>query len=577
MRFLISVAYALLAGVAGTVALEIAHLGGFRAAFGWVIKRAGDFTLNAGLFGSLVLLITAVFGNGFAAAVTVMALMFLLCAASVFKRAARNEPLFFADLLLAFKVMGVAGASNIIITTGLFKGFIACVIAFIGLFFIRPETGSWQNRLFFILLSAISLAVLSGQRKDDYNYNEKGFLSGLFLNAVLYFTPLRQPEQPETPIVGIINRNTEHTDIKPNVIAVLSESFFDITRVGGLQLSRDPLPFYRTLGPRSVTGTLLVTPLGGGTCAVEAEFLTGTVGRHFNWTKPFYYSVAKRPIPSLATHFKGLGYEARAVHTFSKTFYNRDKALKNMGFDSFLGLEDLHEPQKDGYYVSDAVLTDMIVREYNKKKGPAFIFGVSMENHQPYNSGKYNETAVSVLNRGISTRAKAEAECYIHCLTHVDREIKKLVEFVDSRPEPTVLLFFGDHLGALGPDLMFYREMGYAAGDNSAGDVLNLYTPDFFILSNYKTTAGRYNNIGANFLSNILLDYIGGDKPELYHVMDIVFRNLRCVSRPDVFINGDANPINELTPELTTYDRMLRAAGYKAVGVIKEQRGGRLG
>jgi phosphoglycerol transferase MdoB-like AlkP superfamily enzyme len=368
-------------------------------------------------------------------------------------------------------------------------------------------------------------------------------------------------------------KKSEEQGLRPNVIAILSESFFDIQRLKNLELERDPLPFFHSIKDRARTGTLLVTPLGGGTCAVEAEFLTGVCGRFFNITKPFYYSVAKRPIPSLASHFKGLGYEARAVHTFNKTFYNREQALNNMGFDSFAGAEDFINPPKDGYYISDAFLTDKVIETFKNKKAKAFIFSISMENHQPYSPDKYPETAVKIKN-GIPGRLKREAETYIHALTHADREIKRLVEFVDSQAEPTVLLYFGDHLGAIGPELAFYKEMGYINSGETTDDILALYSPDFFITCNFHNDISikktDYSYIGANFMAKILLDYVGGGKSEPFAAMDEAFSCVRSLSRDDVYIDGAGRPVTVLEGEALEAAEYLRMAGYRAMGYGKK-------
>lgn len=549
------------------VLCEAVHRQGLGLALKWVCERPADFFANIVFLAALTVFFAGICGSLAISCAAVCAVYYLLSCVSFFKFSARNEPLYFSDFLLAFKVMGVAGSSNIVITNHLVLPFFAGAAMFAGVFaFLTPPVLGLPAR---VIACAASLAVimplLSGG-KDDIFYYKKGFLRGLALNTVLYFQKVK-PVRAEYPAF-VKSMEKKEADLKPNVVVVLSESFFDITRIQGLELSAEPLLVFKSLKEKTVSGTLLVTPIGGGTCAVEAEFLTGCLMRHFNLTKPFYYSRINDGTPGLTAFLKERGYAASALHTYKKTFYNRDKAFSAMGFDKFLGLEDITLPRYDGTYVSDGVLTDMIIQEYQNTNGPKFIFGISMENHQPYSAKKYPATEIRVLNGNIPEKLKKEAEAYIHGISHADRELGRLVEFFKKQDEPTVLLFFGDHLGALGAGLDFYRQMGYINGKGvlGANDVLNIYSPDFVIWSNYKEVKERYDYLGANFLSNILLDYIGAeDKPEIFRMLGTVFEKLRCLSRQDVFIGADGSVFNKIPEELAGLEEMYKACEYKNI------------
>ena len=98
-----------------------------------------------------------------------------------------------------------------------------------------------------------------GREKSDNTYFSTGFARGFVMNIADYFRkPRKQGIDPQSPPVQSVGE----THRTPNIIAVLAESFFDITRVDGLELSEDPIPFFRSLKSRAVGGTLFVTPFG---------------------------------------------------------------------------------------------------------------------------------------------------------------------------------------------------------------------------------------------------------------------------------------------------------------------------
>lgn len=63
--------------------------------------------------------------------------------------------------------------------------------------------------------------------------------------------------------------------VKPNVVLVVSESFFDPTRLPGVSFSADPVPNFHTLAEAFPSGVFLSNTYAGGTGNVEMELFTG--------------------------------------------------------------------------------------------------------------------------------------------------------------------------------------------------------------------------------------------------------------------------------------------------------------
>ena len=101
---------------------------------------------------------------------------------------------------------------------------------------------------------------------------------------------------------------------------------------------------------------------------------------------------------------------------------------------------------------------------------------ISMENHGPYDdAGRVADPkamAGIALPAGLDAAGAGELRNYLH-LHNADREFGRLLMSLRARQRPFVLLFFGDHLPALGD---VYDRLGFADGaetgsaDGALGD-----------------------------------------------------------------------------------------------------------
>ena len=92
---------------------------------------------------------------------------------------------------------------------------------------------------------------------------------------------------------------------KPNIIAIMNESYSDLSILGDFKTSVPYMSFYQSLQKNTIRGNLSVSVLGGGTCNSEFEFLTGLsmaflpVGRHG------LSAIYQQRFRQLGHHFKG--------------------------------------------------------------------------------------------------------------------------------------------------------------------------------------------------------------------------------------------------------------------------------
>ena len=236
----------------------------------------------------------------------------------------------------------------------------------------------------------------------------------------------------------------------PNVVAIQLESFFDPKDIEGLKLNKNPLPYFDELKEKFSHGYVTVPTFGGGTAMSEYEFLTTMNLSSFNkGVLPHNTFLKSKVIPSIPYMLKKQDYRTHFIHNYLGDFYNRDTVYKNLGFDTFTSKELIYycawdplliKASNDSVFikeVSDILATD------NKKD---FIFGVTAQLHGPYNE-KYDAHENGIYTKGaFPKKIYGEVNEYVNKLKTIDNVIKELVEKVESIDEPTILIFYSDHL-----------------------------------------------------------------------------------------------------------------------------------
>lgn len=287
------------------------------------------------------------------------------------------------------------------------------------------------------------------------NYNSNGFAIAFALNV-----PMAKISAPEGYSEAAIKDLAAQASTavtapaeKPDIIVVMSESFWDPTQLAGTTITPDPLPTVRA----NRSGHILSPEFGGMTANVEFEALTGFSNAFLPYGSIPYQQYIRSPTPSLATFLDGEGYATVAIHPYAGWFWNRATVYRSFGFQRFLSEESLPTLDKRGPLVSDAAMTSTIMREVDSSSAPVFAFAVSLQGHGPYEPGRYPDKDLTVS--GPFTEKAAESlKTYAVGIRDADRGLARLLAWASRRERPTVIAFFGDHLPPLGP---VYIQAGY--------------------------------------------------------------------------------------------------------------------
>jgi len=311
--------------------------------------------------------------------------------------------------------------------------------------------------------------------------------------------PPAEPTTPQPPPPA-----PEH--VPPNIVLVLSESFFDPTVLPGVHFDKDPLPFYRSLLASSQHGFLRTPEYGGATANVEFEVLTGLSRQFFPDGTIAYYRYVRRPIDSLASILARQGYRTAAITPWSHWFFNSEHVYPLLGFEKFTSVE-FFTRERRGEYMPDRETARMILDETAREPGPYFVFANTAENHTPWFPGKFGRNTIRVA--GLPPDGTAILETYAEGCRRADAMLKSLVERFAASPDPTLLVWFGDHLPSLGPDYLVYREAGYVTGDDDPEFDEKLHRVPVLVWSNRGLVDTAPVEFGANHLGPHILHVAG--------------------------------------------------------------------
>ncbi|HJB40604.1 MAG TPA: LTA synthase family protein [Candidatus Ruthenibacterium avium] len=301
----------------------------------------------------------------------------------------------------------------------------------------------------------------------------------------------------------------------PNIIYVMNESFWDVSRLEGIAFDRDLTSNLKRLAQQGASGYVYSPSFGGGTCDVEFEVLTGFSLEHLPAGSKPYQQYVTDATPSVAQFLKGQGYSTVAIHGYYERMWSRNTAYPRLGLDDFISIEDMSDPDKRRGFVSDMEMTQQIIEQYESRKenGPVFIHAVTMQNHTTYDESKYpQDELVNVLEHpGLSEKTLSPLRDFATGVYEADAALGALTDYFSQVEEPTIIVFWGDHFNPFGDGYEIYEKTGYIEkGDTSSPA---LHQTDLLIWSNYSDTHTDLGTIAAYEVSPVMAELYGLERP----------------------------------------------------------------
>ena len=379
------------------------------------------------------------------------------------------------------------------------------------------------------LAADFNMSFVDGALQES-NYISNGFVGAFTLNILSSSNKAPDGYSEET-VTSIMDRysatqSQENFD-SPDIILILQESFWDVKQLPRCNFTRDPLENFRKIAARdgAYSGKFYTTAFGGGTVRPEFEVLTGLTADNLpSGSVPYQY--LSQAIDSYPQRLKSLGYSTTALHPYFATFYMRNTKYPLVGFDSTYFADDLSaidsvEATIRGSQISDETFVQYIEHFLEEKESPAFIFGISMEGHQPYpNKFTDEEFDVRVECSSLNDELLNILNQYTQCAADADRSIADLVDYIDGRDRDTVLVVFGDHAPTLGANHAVYCATGFAPTDRAYTDEERraMFSTPFLVYSNYELgesdilKKGDNNTVSSYNLLNGVFELIGAPR-----------------------------------------------------------------
>ena len=368
---------------------------------------------------------------------------------------------------------------------------------------------------------------------------------------------IKKESQPATSTQTKNNKKSKKTkkSEQPKIIMIMSESFFDPTRLKGVTYSEDPIPTVRSMCEKYTSGTLVTSTFAGATSNVEFEAFTGESTEFLPYGTVPYTDLKEqiRRSDTIQKVLKNDGYKTIGIHTYDGEFYNRRENYQYLGFDEFKDMNEVKNPGYYGKYVSDFTLTENIIKELedNKNNEPLYIWALTMQNHTPYSTANYDEDALKIKVSGekLSDIALDKVTAYVNGLHESDRCLKRLIEYLDKSERKTVLLFYGDHLPSL---YEAYYDTGMISTKDTSkwttAEMLELHKIPIFIYNNYnlKQDYNHHEILGAMLLGNRLLNEAGVNKSAYFDFLDTI--NYSAL-RDRLFVDDKGNVYSSGTEE----------------------------
>ena len=536
------------------------------------------------------------------------ALLWLAMAlANTLKIQARDEALAFQDIFLIKEALGATQHYSLRVPILLIflSANLVLLLLFLGrvLRKRRRPKHVWALRLIgTVLAAALTVAVVvnplaSKDRFESFKVENEFYVTGLYnqLGFPYCFTyyltknnAIRPENYNENDAKAFEEEPTYGQGKDVHVIFVMNESFTDLSdnEIFDYPASEDPLKNFHALSKsdHAYSGHIVVHWFGGGTANTEYDVTTGMQTEMLDSTSASAFRYVKNDTGSIFRVFNGDGYRTMFMHPGDAWFYNRENVYPRLGAQDVLFTEDMKGLEYKGDWITDESLSEYIFKEYEatvEKKQNLFAFVTTIQNHMSYDYGKYGDGYVFkkvYTDKEVSYDNRAYLPVYMEGIYDADESLKQMTDYFEKQEEPVVLVFFGDHYPALGPDREVYKELDLPMADetgNSSEDPFCAYETPYIVWANdaaaeeldFETAVKKLDLpedgiISANYLGASVLELTGrGKEDSFFNFLNEMRRELPVVSGGR-YKDAQGNVITKLSPSQQELVDKLRNWSY---------------
>lgn len=352
--------------------------------------------------------------------------------------------------------------------------------------------------------------------------------------------------------LSVTNLSNDEKEL-PNILMIQLESFFDPTLIESVEFDTDPIPNFRELQNNYSTGTFSVSTIGGGTANTEFEVISGFNLDFFAPGEyPYNTTINNKASESINYALKELNYSTHALHNHEGNFYNRNTVFANLGFDTFTSAEYmLINERTDLGWAKDKFLIEPIVDLLTSTETQDFIYAISVQGHGSYPDKEISdEKYVNVTNINDDLN-KNQLEYYANQVYEMDLFVKDLIDAVNALNEPTVIVFYGDHLPNLNLSKEDLSNKNLYETEYVIWDNLNLKKSDLNLEAYQLTSRVLYDlDINTGILTKLHQSYLFNDENSIYSNENEYLNALKSIEYDTLF--GDEYIYSYITKPTAT-------------------------
>lgn len=620
LHWLLFAAASLCMGLAITVAIQWITGGTLPGIWNWASKYPANLLMTTLLYALAVAILGALIGRLWISGALVGLAGLLLALVDYFKIAINGSPLELADFGMAGRIGAIAKVAGELIPPLDFWLSAVMLVLCVTLLALTRRLTMLNGQIRFLTFSlyvllAVMLSVPSSARAFggrlgmDFNvrldpatnHEHHGLTLSLWRDCFLQSKPpaegygkeYMQDVLARVDELLLENGTSDISETSPNIIFILSESFFDPTRLPGVIYGQDPVENFHSLEKEGISGILHSHHLGYGTGNIEISMLTGIRSTDLlpGTDMCAMYSEVYERFDSLAEQYTKVdGYHAEMAHAYNDELYNRTINYPLFGFESLLFFKDIkaldidwEKRLPDTYYMQDSYFCKALLNRLESIHAEgrrAFLYGISMENHQPYTPEKFNNNCQTTVTADILSPEELDVfRSMLEGIIRADQALGELTTALRDFQEPTILVFFGDHRPNLTlPDgETAYTKLGLCPGKwtyNWVPEQFNeLYSTDYLIWANdaalLQGQTGIRRDSSVTAIGPHLLELTGRHVSRYWGLMEKCAEI--CLTHTSFyFVDGEGNPSVSpeeagLSPEAVELLKLREAVIYDAV------------
>lgn len=540
----------------------------------WIAHHVNLMFLASTIILGVSVLFFCIFNNLILAISLSSLVMLIVAIANYYKMLVVGEPIYPSDLSMISNIDEIIGYVKNLLSPTLIIGLIVVIALLAVLSFICRKGFKLTMKLrviFFAIFVAylasifyyensplkplVNSTVYFTKWNQLNNYQQNGFLFG-FITNLQNDLMIKNDHYTEANLQEIMDYYTKKAEDynqsadlsqQPNIITIVSESLSDPTVFNQLTFSEDPLPNLRQYLETYSSGHFLSPFKGNRTANVEFEYLVGfTNSLLLEGTIPFQQALSSKPeIPSFISFMDQLGYTSVAIHPNNAAFYKRSQVYPALGFDEFLSIDKMkHLEYIDSQkYVSDQSVFDELYAELEAADHPIFAYGLTMANHIAIFDQKFGENTIEVVDA--NGEHNTEMETYVEGLKQTDLALKEFITKIENYDEPTLVIFFGDHLINFQSDI--HEQHGYIEKDTDALRAKLFFETPLLIMSNMSDfQIENIDDVSPIFIAPLILRELNLPLSPFYVFLLDLYEEF-SVLHNNFKLDANQNQVDELT------------------------------